>query len=373
MGNAIIESQKRLLESVENPNPAPVPADLQPQDPSAPSTAQAPVVPGQEPPAAPVVEAALETPAPALATPPSPQPAPAPDDLEALKRQIADLLGQVEHFKSLYDTRQANMIAPLQRKVSELERQNQDLNRQLQGSAVQVPGAPTAPATPAPAPTPTPQDPEDPKLKEFLDVYEDMIPGLKAFLSKELQPVMQKVKPAVDLAEKQTQADGLGTHLQPLFAKHPQAGNTLRTKEFADWVEAKPPYARQAIVDKVSHPEFYPVEEIISIFDDYGTSRTAPPAPQPPPAPQVQPSPGLMAVEPRRVPTSATPGGAPDPQPLTRERLTFINRALTTDRKLYNDEQIASLRAELNAAENASNSMGMGLVPRLETLSRQPY
>ena len=364
MANAIIENQKRFLEGLDNPE-----LGLQVQDPAgAPPEPQAQVVPGQEPPPAPGDGAAPALPPPSGAEPPPIPPQPASDETATLKQQVAALAGQVEHFRSLYDTRQAGMIAPLQRKVSELERLNQDLTRRIQENSAQAPPqAPNAQAPQAPAPAQEPIDPDDPKLKEFMDLYGDMLPGLQALINKAIQPALQQVKPAVEYVERQTQANDLSNHLASLYAKHPQAGNIIRTPQFVNWVERQPSYAKQAIVDKLTNPGLYPVDELISIYDAYQGSQAVA---TPPPAPPAPPSPGEMVVDVRRVPTSATPGGRPEPQPLTRERLTFINRCLTVDRGNYTPEQLASLRQELDAGETASNSAGFGLAPRLDTLSR---
>lgn len=359
MFNTIIEEQRKRLEAHENEggNPPGVPGDG--QGPDAPPQNQSAGVQGHEPPQALGSGAAPNTP-PDVTPPPAPQAGSA--EVDALKQQIAVLEGKVQEFQTLYN-RQHGMVAPLQRKVAEQERTIQELNEKL--NAAPNPGQAT-PNKPADTTT-TPLSTDDPKLQEFMDLYGDMVPGLEAFLKAKLGAVAPPQNhPALEFAEQQRQqaerAQMLAAHLAPLYARYPKAAETLRSPQFQAWVEQQPSHTQEAILERVSHPENFPVSQIISIFDDYsrGGASTA----------QSSPSPGEMAVETRRVPTSATPGGKPEAQPLTRERLAFINRALTVDRSLYTPEQLASLRQEMEQGELASTSAGFGLAPRLDTLTR---
>jgi hypothetical protein len=292
---------------------------------------------------------------------------------EALKQQITVLTGQVQEYQNLYQ-RQHGMVAPLQRKTAEQERTIADLTKQVEDlkQIIGSGGAPP-PQTPQAVP-PTSISEDDPKLKEFMDLYGDMIPGLEHLIRKHagelIQPQLQQIKPAVEFLERQTaktERDGLlAKHLAPLYARYPNAGAITQSPQFAQWVEQRPSYVRDSIMEKLLSPENFPVEQIISIYDDYSRDATATPAP---PASAAAPGPGEMAVDVRRVPTSSTPGGQPGPQPLDRARLAFINRALTVDRGLYSEAQIASLKDELAQGEAAAINAGYGLAPRLDTLT----
>lgn len=368
MSNAIIDKQRETLANLANLDGLnPDPGEGGAAGAGAPPAAPPQGVPGQEPPAGAGDGAANPT-AP-LSDPPQPQLGTA--EVEALRAANADLTRQVQEFKSLYE-RQRGMVAPLQRKTAEQDREIADLRAQVEDlkSTAAASGSPspahvaTNPATTAGA--------DDPRLKEFMDLYGEMIPGLELFIQSRtgalLQPQFDQVKPAIDLAKKAERDALLANHLAPLYARYPNAGAIIRSPEFAKWVEQQPDYINESIVDKVTAPENHPVAQVISIFDDFTRATSAPP----PPAPQAPaPSPGEMAVDVRRVPTSATPGGTPLPQPLSRERLTQLNRALTVDRSLYNDAEIAAFKAELAQGEAASNAAGYGLAPRLDTLTQR--
>jgi hypothetical protein len=279
----------------------------------------------------------------------------------------------VQEFQNLYH-RQHGMVAPLQRKTAEQERIIADLTKQVEDlkQIIGSGGAPL-PQTPQAVP-PTSISEDDPKLKEFMDLYGDMIPGLEHFIRKHagelIQPQLQQIKPAVEFVERQTakaERDGLlAKHLAPLYARYPNAGAITQSTQFAQWVEQRPSYIRDSVMEKLLSPENFPVEQIISIYDDYSRDATATPAPT---ASAAAPGPGEMAVDVRRVLTSSTPGGQPGPQPLDRARLAFINRALTVDRGLYSEAQIASLKDELAQGEAAATNAGYGLAPRLDTLT----
>lgn len=349
MSNAIIEEQRKRLEAHENDGATPPEVLDGAQGTGAPPQNPGTGVQGHEPPQANGSGAAPYTP------PDGATPQVGTAEAEALKQQIAVLEGKVQEFQTLYN-RQHGMVAPLQRKVAEQERTIQELNERLNASP--APGhAPSGQPTDT---TTTPLSEEDPKLQEFMDLYGDMIPGLEAFMKAKLGA------PALEYAEQQRQqaerAKMLSAHLAPLYARYPQAAETLRSPQFQAWVEQQPSHTQEAILERVSNPENFPVSQIISIFDDYsrGGASTAQPSP----------SPGEMAVETRRVPTSAMPGGRPEAQPLTRDRLAFINRALTVDRSLYTPEQLASLRQEMEQGEHAATTAGYGLAPRLDTLTR---
>lgn len=325
-------------------------------------------VPGQEPPA-PAGDGAATPPAPpSSAVPPQPQLGTA--EVETLRAANADLTRQVQEFKTLYE-RQRGMVAPLQRKTAEQDRQIAELRAQVEGlmSAPAVPGSPS-PAQVATPPT-SPVGADDPKLKEFMDLYGEMIPGLELFIQSRtgalLQPQIDQVKPAIDLAKKAERDAILADHLAPLYARFPNAGSIIRSSEFMKWVEQQPDYIKDSIVDKVSAPENHPVAQVISIFDDFTRATSVPPKPPQAPAP----SPGEMVVDVRRVPTSSTPGGTPLPQPLTQGRLAQIRRALTVDRGLYSEAEIAAFKAELAQGEAVATAAGFGLAPHLETLSQR--
>lgn len=369
MSNPIIEAQRAMLDNLENPDGLTPPANQDDSGSGAPPPAPQGVVPGQEPPLAPAPGAAAAVPP--AGDPHTPQAGTA--EVEALKQQVSALTNRAQEFETLYE-RQRGMVAPLQRKSNELEIKVRDLTQQLEElrNKQAQPGSP-APAQPHQAPPAAgAQGADNPKLQEFLSLYGDMIPGLEAFLQSRgltSQPGLpENLKQALDYADSKRQEDEraavLNQHLAPLYARHPDAGNIVRTQQFAQWIEAKPSYIRDSIKEKVITPELYPVEQVIAIFDDFkATSTQAPPA-----APA--PSPGEMAPDVRRVPTSTTPGGKPPLQPLTRERVAQINRALTVDRGLYTDEQIAALNAELDQGEAAAIAAGFGMAPRLETLTR---
>jgi len=354
--NPIIEAQRQLLESLDNPideGTVGTPPSDPPQS-----------VPGQEPSSQDGHGAGAQPPA---LPPNEPAPQAGTADTEALKQQIAVLTGQVEEYKSLYN-RQHGMVAPLQRKVAEQERTIADLNRKVQEASTSATPAPQQPTQGKPTEAPPQASDEDPAIKEFVDLYGDMIPGLKALIHKTVGAAVKPFQPTLDQLEAQQREQTekteretfLREHLKPLYTRYPKAGDILRSPEFAEWVEKHPSWQKDAMVDRVLHPENYPVEQIISVFDDYSrnTNTTS------------TPSPGEMAVDPRRIPTSATPGGRPEPQPLTPERLAKIRRALTVERSLYTTEQIAAFKAELEQGEVASNSAGYGLAPRLDTLTR---
>lgn len=369
MSNEIIEAQLAMLDNLEKGG------DLSPSNPQDDSGAGAPplapqaVVPGQEPPLAPAPGAAAAVPP--ATDPHTPQAGTA--EVEALKQQVAALTNRAQEFETLYE-RQRGMVAPLQRKSNELENKVRDLTQHLEELRTKQaqPGS-QAPTQPPQAPLATgAQGADNPKLKEFMELYGDMAEGLEVFLQSKgitAQPRLpENLKPALDYAEQKRLEDEraavLNQHLAPLYTRHPDAGNIVRTPQFVQWIEAKPSYIQDSIKEKVISPELYPVEQVIAIFDDFKATVTlAPPA-----APA--PSPGEMATEIRRVPTSTTPGGKPPLQPLTRDRMAQINRALTVDRDLYTDEQIAALNAELDQGEAAATSAGFGLAPRLETLTR---
>jgi hypothetical protein len=259
------------------------------------------------------------------------------------------------------------MVAPLQRKVAEYERTIADLSRKVQ----EVPAPGTQPAAQQPTQQgkatepPTQVSEDDPRLKEFQELYGDMIPGLDALIGKAVKAAVQPLQPVVQKMEIDKEADErkefLKKHLAPLYSRFPKAGDIIRSPQFAEWVEKHPSWQQDAMVDRVLHPENYPVEQVISVFDDYSRNDKQT---------TTDPSPGEMAVEPKRIPTSSTPGGRTEPQLLTRERLAFINRALTVDKGLYSPEQIQSLQQELEQGEQAANSSGFGLAPRLDTLTR---
>lgn len=326
-------------------------------------------VPGQEPPAGGGHGAGPGAPAAGSDAPPASGTA----EVEALKQANADLTRQVLEFKQLYE-RQHGMVAPLQRKTAEQDKTIQDLTRKVEDlqMRLQAPGSTTPPNSQANPPAQV--DTDDPRLKEFLELYGDMIPGLEAFLQTKLgsivQPQIDQVKPAIELANKAKRDAMLAEHLAPLYVKHPQAGNIIRSEAFAKWVETKPSYIRDSIVDTVTNPENYPVAKVISIFDDFTEDTKASATPHQAQARGNEPNPGEMVVDVRRVPTSSTPGGTPLPQPLTRERLIQLNRALTVERSLYTPDQIAAFKAELDLGESASNAAGYGLAPRMDTLTR---
>lgn len=368
MANSVIEQQLARLAKFDNPD-----GIIDGQGGSdeagagAPSAQPAHGVPGQEPHAGGGVGAGPGAQAAGSGT----QPASGTGEVEALKQANADLTRQVAEFKQLYE-RQHGMVAPLQRKTAEQDKTIQDLTRKVEDLQMRLQAAgsnqpPNSQATP-----PAQVDTDDPRLKEFLDLYGDMIPGLEAFLQTKLgaivQPQMEQVKPAIELANKAKRDAMLADHLAPLYVKHPQAGNIIRSEAFAKWVESKPSYIRDSIVDTVTNPENYPVAKVISIFDDFSEDTKAPAQPAQPQG--SMPSPGEMVVDVRRVPTSSTPGGTPLPQPLTRERLAQLNRALTVDRSIYTQDQIAAFKAELELGESASNAAGYGLAPRMDTLTR---
>jgi len=360
VSNAVIERQRIYLESLDNGDES--------------GTAGAPTsdlpagVPGQEPPDA-DGQVAVPPAAPDL-RPPTPEPQAGSD--EALKQQITVLEGKVKEYESLYQ-RQHGMVAPLQRKTAEQERTIADLKRQIED--LQASGSAAPPAAAQVQPPPTSLSADDPKLQEFMSIYADMIPGLEALIQQRVgvavQPHLEQSQAAIKFAEQQRlqeeRASVLKEHLAPLYAKYPQAGATVASPQFIDWVEKQSSYLRDSIVDRIKNPENYPILEVVEIFDDF--SRTGQQAP-PPTSRQVAPSPGEMAIDTRRIPTSSTPGGKPEPQPLTRERLAYINRELTVNRSLHTEAEIASLKQEMEQGERAANSAGYGLSPRLDTLSR---
>ena len=219
---------------------------------------------------------------------------------------------------------------------------------------------PQSPQATPPAATGT----DDPNLTEFNELYGDMTPGLQAMIRKEVGSLVQQVQPAIEISAEAARKKVLDTHLAPLYGRYPQAGNIIRSPEFAQWVEKQPSFTQEAIVEKVTHPENYPVGHVIAVFDEFQRVST----PTPPAVPDPVPSPGEMAFDIRRVPTSSTPGGTPQAQPLTHERLRQINRALTVDSRLYTPDQITALKAELTQGEDAANAAGNGLAPRLGTL-----
>ena len=362
MSNSIIDRQREILAKLENPegfNPDGSPVD---DGSGAPPPTPAAGVPSQEPPQGGEPGAGSGTP------PPNTPPAPGLAESEALKNANADLARQAAEFKQLYE-RQHGMVAPLQRKTAEQDRRIQELTHQVEDLMKGAPaaGAQVPPGQQAPPPAGT----KDAALEEFLELYKDMVPGLESFIKTRLgayvQPQLDQVKPAIDLAAKTTRQDLLAQHLAPLYVPHPNAGNIIRSEKFIQWVENQPAHSRSSIMEKINSPEHFPIAEIISIFDEF--TKTNQPLPPPPP-PQNLPSPGEMAVDVRRVPTSSTPGGTPIPQPLTRERMQEINRALTRDRDLYTPEQRDALKAELDSGVAVSNAAGYGLAPRLDTLTR---
>jgi len=360
VSNAIIENQRNYLESLENGG--------QGGNVDAPTPGLPQGVPGQEPPdpggqvAAPLAEPGVQ--------PPPPEPQAGSD--EALKQQITVLEGKAREFESLY-LRQHGMVAPLQRKTAEQDRIIADLKRQIEDLQAKGSAAPPA-AAPVQTP-PTSLNADDPRLQEFMSLYADMIPGLEALIQQRVgvavQPHLEQSQAAIKFAEQQRlqeeRAGVLKEHLAPLYAKYPQAGATVASPQFIDWVEKQSSYLRDSIVDRIKNPENFPILEVVEIFDDF--SRAGQQA-APPTSRQAAPSPGEMAIETRRIPTSSTPGGKPEPQPLTRERLAYINRELTVNRSLHTEAEIASLKQEMEQGEQAANSAGFGLAPRLDTLTR---
>lgn len=369
MSNFIIDKQREMLDKLDSGEGVNPGQNTDDSSAGAPPLAPQTGVPGQEPPHADVAGAATSAQPSGGAHTPPPGTAPA----GALEQQIAVLTQQKQEFESLYK-RQLGMVAPLQRKTNEQDATIRDLQQKLEELNLKLSSQPGSAAPPqAPAPTaPAPAEADDPKIQEFMALYGDMIPGLEAFILNRIAPKVQQgvpadLKPALEYVQQKREDEArqalLNQHLAPLYAKHPQAGAIVRSPEFNRWVEAKPSYIRDSIVQVAVHPENYPVDQVIAIFDDYAASQGAAPA-------SAAPSPGDMAVEVRRVPTSSTPGGKPPLQPLTRERMSQLNRALTVDRALYKPEDLAAFEAELDQGEAAATSAGFGLAPRLETLTR---
>lgn len=364
MSNSIIEQQREMLAKLQNTGEM-APGEQGEDSSGVPPEPIAPSVPGQEPPAPQVPGAAL--PAPFSDAPPQSR----SEDVEALKQQITALTQQKQEYETLY-RRQHGMNVPLQRKANDLIEENRSLKQQVEDLKAAALAAPPAAPTAAPHP---PAGPEaDGKVKEFLDLYSDMVPGLEAYLRSvgaigqsqipdDLRETLNFVKQQKQQKDQEAERTALlQEHLAPLYARFPNVGAITQSPSFHQWVEKQLPFVRNAIVEKVLSPENYPVSELIEIFDLF--TKDTGPAPQ---ATAAAPSPGEMAVDVRRIPTSATPGGRAQPQPLTRERMTQINRALTVDRELYTEAQITALKAELEAGVAASNAAGFGLAPRLDT------
>lgn len=366
VSNPVIDRMRERLANLSEPEGDTVPLDAgEDAGAGAPPAAPPQGVPGQEPPAGMAPGAPPAAPD-AGATPP---PVAGTAEFEALKQQNIVLTQQAQEFQTLYQ-RQHGMVAPLQRKTAEQDQRIKDLTQQVEDLRQ---GNPGAGSPPQPQATPPAQPgAEDLTLKEFNEMYGDMVPGLRALVQQivgtTVQPQLQELQPAIDLAAETQRKRVLNTHLALLYAKYPNVAGMIGSPQFEQWVAKKPSYAAQSIYEKVMSPENYPVDQIISIFDEFSLETQAPPAP---PAPPAAPSPGEMVVDVRRVPTSSTPGGTPLPQPLTRERLTQINRALTVDRALWTDDEVAALKAELSQGEAVANATGFGLAPRLDTLSRR--
>ena len=346
-GNSFIDRQKALLaqldaEGIPDP-PLPVPGE--------------PSTPPAEPPAPQTPSAAF------LENPPAPDPSPTGDPQNGQDSSVADIQARLAELQHQLASAQGR-LAPTQNQLSALQSENAILKQQIAGLQT----ARGSQAQPQP-PAAEPPSEDDPELQEFQDTYGDMIPGLNKFVSRMIKPIQTQIAPVVQqqklTADQQTLADIRWEHTAPVREKYPKVAEIVGSKDFQDYVNHLPVWARDGADDMFRYPERHETSKQIAFLDEYTRSRGQAPNPQ---VQRQDPDPSMLSVEVRKIPTTPQPQST-GPVPLTPERLHQINKALTRDRTLYTKEQIAQLQAELDQGELVSIQQGRGLAPNLRTLS----
>ena len=339
--NSFIERQKSLLAELESAGEASTPIS----EPETPGTME-------------------DSPAPPANPTPVPPPAATPEPANGEELQV--LLARTETLE--HELSSANgRLGPVQRQLAALNAELATVKQERDSLKAATSSQPLAPE----------QGTRLERANRFKQVYEDMVENgiddyIEEALTQKLGAKLDKLEPLVKKQELSTQEEMLleqrREHLAPIYQKHKDAADIVKSPDFGAYVESLPSFARNSVIEMMRFPENHPQENIMGVFDEYKASRIGKPkATQPP----VTPDPGQMATDPRRIPTSThlastAPTG---PQPLTQSRLRQLNRALTVERSLYTPEQIAGFKRELEDGETAAVGAGRGAVPTLRTLT----